>query len=185
MGFVGTAPAASYICSGNDAPGHARRVCSPRAQALSQLLERVIQDAPSPTRSALQRRGLRYYPSATTSQNIRCIPYISVGTTDTPWIWGFSYTLDGSSFSERLITVGSLEITIGHYLCLRPLHASRRPPRSRDAPVLGLDVHNARDGVVSETCTVGSVNEVERLAGPPRGCSPQPRPLDQLKYRAI
>ena len=116
MGFVGTAPAASYICSGNDAPGQARRVCSPRAQALSQLLERVIQDAPSPTRSALQRRGLRYYPSATTSQNIRCIPYISVGTTDTPWIWGFSYTLDGSSFSERLITVGSLEITIGHYL---------------------------------------------------------------------
>ena len=85
-------------------------------RSFSQLLERVIQDALSPTRSAFQRRGLRYYQSATTSRNIRCIPYISVGTTDTPWIWGFSYTLDGSSFSERLITVGSLEITIGHYL---------------------------------------------------------------------
>ena len=34
MGFMGTAPAASYICLGNDTPGHARRVCSPRAQIL-------------------------------------------------------------------------------------------------------------------------------------------------------
>ena len=75
-------------------------------RSFSQLLERVIQDAPSPTRSAFQRRGLRYYQSATTSRNIRCIPYISVGTTDTPWIWGFSYTLDGSSFSERLLRLG-------------------------------------------------------------------------------
>ena len=80
-------------------------------RSFSQLLERVIQDAPSPTRSAFQRRGLGYYPSATTSRKVRCIPYISVGTTDTPWIWGFSYTLDGPSFSERFITVGSLEIT--------------------------------------------------------------------------
>ena len=59
--------------------------------------------------------------------------------------------------------------------CLRPLHASRRPPRSRDAPVLGLGVHNARAAIVSETCTLRSLDESKRLAGPPRGCFPQPQ----------
>ena len=84
-----------------------------------------------------------------------------------------------------LLRLGPWKLLHRPLSCLRPLHASRRPPRSRDAPVLGLGVHNARDAVVLETCTVGSVNEVERLAGPPRACFHNPRPLDRLKYRAI
>ena len=59
-------------------------------------------------------------------RKIRCIPYIRVGTTDTPWIWGFSYTLDGPSFSERFITVGSLNKAEQRLLILQRPACSRR-----------------------------------------------------------
>ena len=153
-------------------------------RAFSQLLERVIQDAPSPTRSAFQRRGLRYYPSATTSQNIRCIPYISVGTTDTPWIWGFSYTLDGSSFSERLITLGPWKLPSATILptstsCLTMAAALARRTGSRSWCTQRTGRRRFRN-VYRWICERGRT--IGRAA---TRLHSNPRPLDQLKYRAI
>ena len=70
MGFAGTAPRGLlYILRETIRLGTPAAVALGGPRPFSQLLQRVIQDAPGPTRRAVRRRGLDITPSMATSSS--------------------------------------------------------------------------------------------------------------------